>query len=170
MVDSITKRFFLLALVVGIGGFDRVSKDVAASSLAGAPAQSYLFDVVRLSYAENPGSFLGLGADLPGSIRFLVFTVGAGVLLAVLIAYALRFQWRGAKFFGFALFVAGGTANWADRVSDGQVVDFLNVGVGPIRTGIFNVADVAILAGAVILIVGQYWQGRKERHGASRCA
>jgi len=34
------------------------------------------------------------------------------------------------------------------------VVDFLNVGIGPLRTGIFNVADLAITAGAVVLIAG----------------
>ena len=49
--------------------------------------------------------------------------------------------------FGLTLFVAGGASNWIDRIMRGSVVDFLNVGVGPVRTGIFNVADVAIVLG-----------------------
>jgi len=41
-----------------------------------------------------------------------------------------------------------------DRVArDGLVRDFLNVGVGPLRTGIFNLADVALMAGCVLLMI-----------------
>jgi signal peptidase II len=46
----------------------------------------------------------------------------------------------------------GGFGNWMDRVLlGGVVVDFMNVGIGPVRTGIFNVADLAIMAGALFL-------------------
>jgi signal peptidase II len=54
---------------------------------------------------------------------------------------------------GACLFVAGGISNLADRVIRGSVVDFMNVGVGPLRTGIFNVADLAIMAGALLVAV-----------------
>ena len=54
---------------------------------------------------------------------------------------------------GVALFVAGGASNLVDRIAYGMVIDFMNVGVGPVRTGIFNVADVAIMLGAGILAV-----------------
>jgi len=53
------------------------------------------------------------------------------------------------------LFVAGGASNWIDRVARGSVVDFLNVGVGPVRTGIFNVADVAIMLGAAVMLIAE---------------
>ena len=42
-----------------------------------------------------------------------------------------------------------------DRVVRGSVIDFMNVGVGPLRTGIFNVADMAILAGVAIFVFTQ---------------
>jgi len=48
----------------------------------------------------------------------------------------------------------GGASNLIDRASRGHVVDFLNLGVGSLRTGIFNVADVAVLLGAVLIVVG----------------
>ena len=41
------------------------------------------------------------------------------------------------------------------RLARGFVVDFLNVGVGPVRTGIFNVADVAIMAGAALMLIAE---------------
>jgi signal peptidase II len=164
-IKVLTKRLLLLAAVVSIVACDRVSKHVATEVLAGEPTQSYFLDTVRLSYAENPGSFLSLGAELPEPVRFTLFTLGAGVLLVLLIVYAIRTRCSGASLLGLAMFATGGASNWVDRLSDGRVVDFLNVGIGPIRTGIFNVADMAILAGIGILLVSEYCRGRKQRHG-----
>jgi len=158
----------LLAVVVSIVGCDRVSKSVATEVLAGEPPQSYFFDMLRLSYAENPGSFLSLGAELPESLRFAVFTVGTGILLAFLTAYAIRARSSPAGLLGPAMFVAGGASNWVDRLSSGSVVDFLNIGIGSIRTGIFNLADVAIMAGAVVLLLSEYSAARQRRSQASR--
>ena len=54
------------------------------------------------------------------------------------------------------LFVAGGMSNLIDRVAMGSVIDFMNVGIGSFRTGIFNVADGAIMAGVALLIADHY--------------
>ena len=48
-----------------------------------------------------------------------------------------------------------------DRVTRGSVVDFLNVGVGPVRTGVFNVADVAIMVGAGVMVMATF--GKKQQ-------
>jgi len=73
----------------------------------------------------------------------------------------VRTRTSGLKRFGLALFVAGGASNWVDRLTDGRVVAFLNLGIGPIRTGIFNVADVALMAGLALLIVSELRPRRK---------
>jgi signal peptidase II len=73
----------------------------------------------------------------------------------MLVVVAVRRRWSGWPALGLALFVAGGLSNWIDRVTQGRVVDFLNVGVGPIRTGVFNIADLAIMAGAVAFVWGE---------------
>ena len=55
---------------------------------------------------------------------------------------------------GCTLLLAGAVGNLIDRIRlDGLVIDFLNLGIGPLRTGIFNVADMAIMAGAVLLVI-----------------
>ena len=64
------------------------------------------------------------------------------------------------------LFFAGGVSNWVDRVAMGTVIDFMNIGIGPFRTGIFNMADVAIMAGAALLIVDR-WQSRRSLNATS---
>jgi signal peptidase II len=59
-----------------------------------------------------------------------------------------------ARFVALSLVAGGGISNLIDRfLYDGRVTDFLNVGIGSLRTGIFNLADMAILAGALLLIL-----------------
>lgn len=53
-----------------------------------------------------------------------------------------------------SLVFAGGSSNFFDRaVNNGVVVDFLNIGIGSVRTGIFNIADIAILVGCLLIVL-----------------
>ena len=74
----------------------------------------------------------------------------------MLIVAAVRLRWSGLALLGLAFFVAGGASNLADRLARGTVTDFINVGVGSLRTGIFNVADVAIMLGAALVAFGSF--------------
>jgi signal peptidase II len=148
-------RLVLIVTMLATLGCDRVTKHMAVSSLAGMPDRSFLADTVRLAYVENAGGFLSLGADLPPRVRTVVFMGGTGVVLLGVVALAIRARSSGWPAFGLALFVAGGVSNWLDRAVRGSVVDFMNLGVGPLRTGVFNVADVAIMIGLAIFIVAE---------------
>ena len=146
------RRVALLVLVATTVGCDRVSKHFASRELAGEPRQSFLADTVRLEYTENTGAFLSFGHNWHPAARHGVFTIGTGLILCGMVAAAFRFRLSGPALVGLALYFAGGASNLADRVTRGSVIDFLNVGVGPLRTGIFNVADMAILLGVGIFI------------------
>lgn len=140
----------LLLLLLGTIGCDQATKRWAHASLAQSPARSYLGDLITLEYSENAGAFLSVGATWPPRARLMLFSAGAALLL-VFTAVALLSDGRShASIVGVTLCVAGGVSNLSDRVSRGLVIDFLNVGIGPVRTGIFNVADVAILAGVAL--------------------
>jgi signal peptidase II len=151
-MTPVWRRIALLVLVAMTVGCDRVSKHFASRELAGEPRQSFLADTVRLEYAENSGAFLSFGHDWPLAVRTGVFTIGTGLILCAMLAAALKFRLSGPALVGLALYFAGGVSNLVDRVMRGSVIDFLNVGVGPLRTGIFNVADMAILLGVGIFV------------------
>jgi signal peptidase II len=165
-MTSVAVRIVLVVAIVATIGCDHATKHIAATTLAGMPARSYLGDTIRLQYAENPGGFLSLGADLPPIFRTGVFTVGTGLALLALTIAALRLRWTGWPLVGLTLFVAGGTSNWMDRVARGSVVDFINVGIGPIRTGIFNVADMALMVGVGIIVVVEVRRVLSAEHDA----
>ena len=150
---SFRRWCLIVFLVAATVGCDRLTKQIAAQKLAGLPTQSYFADTLRLGYAENPGGFLSLGADLPAPVRTIIFTSATGVLLVLLIAAAWRNGWDRWRTVALSLFIAGGASNWIDRLTTGMVVDFLNVGIGTVRTGVFNVADMAIMAGVALLFV-----------------
>lgn len=160
MIGKTAWHLALTLAVLSTIGCDRVTKHAAATLLSGRPSRSYLADTVRLEYAENTGGFLSLGAELPSAVRTGLFTVGTGFFLCMLVFIAIRHRWDRLSTLGLALFVAGGASNWIDRVTRGSVVDFLNVGVGPVRTGVFNVADVAIMLGASVIVMAAF--GKKQ--------
>ena len=150
-VSRASRILAVAAVVASTIGCDRVTKEVAVRHLAGQPRLSMAKDAIRLEYVENRGGFLSLGAEFPEALRLAVFGFGPAILLAVLGAWVCRRVLAGAFALGPALLWAGGVANLGDRIARGSVIDFLNLGVGPLRTGIFNVADVAIMAGALLV-------------------
>ena len=154
-------RLSLLLIVLTTIGCDHATKYVARTSLQGEPNRSYFGNVVRIGYAENTGGFLSLGADLPSAPRTVLFTAITGLVLAGLAVLVFRGKLDRVTGTGMALFIAGGISNWIDRVLQGRVVDFLNVGIGSLRTGIFNVADVAIMIGAAIMVFGELGKSRR---------
>ena len=158
-MNGIGKRVAVVILVVATVGCDRVTKHFAAAALTQMPSRSFLADTVRLEYVENPGAFMGLGAEWPPKVRIALFTVGNGLLLLAMAVAARRLRWSEPALVGLGLLLAGGGSNLADRVVRGSVIDFLNVGLGPLRTGIFNVADMAVMLGVGMIVYGGYHAG-----------
>ena len=160
---SIAKRFALILVVlVGCAGCDQTTKSIAQSCLPSTEAWSFLGDTVRLQLTHNAGAFLGLGSSMPEVWRHAIFSVGGIAVLFGLLVYALLSKHlRPAGVLAIALYFAGGVSNVIDRWShDGYVVDFINVGIGSVRTGIFNFADMFIMAGGIIFLASEI---RRER-------
>jgi signal peptidase II len=147
-------RWSLLAVILlSAVGCDQTTKAIATRSLADAEPMSFLGDTLRIQYALNPGAFLSLGSQLPPAARFWLLT-GAGLVMVAGGIGVLVVRWNlpRAQFLAIASITAGGIGNLIDRVTqDGHVTDFLNVGIGSLRTGIFNVADMVLMAGTAVL-------------------
>jgi signal peptidase II len=143
----------MLALVCVV--LDQLTKILARELLMESPPVVLLSNALRFQYAENPGAFMSLGANWPGPVRSLMFVVINGLMLPLMVVYSARSaevsRWQLA---GIALIVGGGVGNLIDRLlNDGVVIDFINIGVGSWRTGIFNVADMAVIAGVLLMLV-----------------
>jgi signal peptidase II len=157
-MSKLPRIFLILYITLACIVCDQASKFIAKRFLQSGDFYSYAGDTFRFQYAENNGAFLGLGANLPEPWRHLVFTFFVGAFLLALLVYLLRSR----ELTSFAtvclsLVCAGGLSNLIDRLAyDGRVVDFLNVGIDSLRTGIFNVADMAITFGALLMLLESF--------------
>jgi signal peptidase II len=152
---SILKRLVMVLIICLISvGIDQSTKWYAAQYLPKFEMNSYWNDILRIGYAENTGAFLGLGSGMSDSAKFWIFVCAVGVILSVLLIYILRTKTQTA--YGLVcltLIFSGGISNFYDRATNnGAVIDFLNMGIGSLRTGIFNVADMAIMLGVFMLL------------------
>lgn len=162
---SRVKQIIVVAVVLlACVGADQATKAVARERLPRYEVMSFLGDTVRIQYAENRGAFLGMGAALSEKARTIIFVTGIGAVVAGILTYILLVPASSLLITAaLSLIAAGGLGNLIDRVVlGGYVVDFLNIGIGPVRTGIFNVADVAITAGALLLILDQVVRPKAE--------
>lgn len=160
------QKFYLIVLILLTSiGCDQVSKNIAKSSLENSPPMSYLGETFRLQYAENTGAFLSLGSGLSKTTRFLLFTFLSGGLLIALFFYTIKSRDLQRKhIFALSLILGGGASNMIDRiVNDGKVIDFMNMGIGSLRTGIFNMADVLIMVGIAFILLFNFQSHREKR-------
>ena len=155
------KRILVILLVsLCCIGCDQSSKYVASEHLTKNTMTSYFSDTVRIGYTENKGAFLGMGKNLPEQSRFLIFTVLVGLFLTAFLLYMVfSSSLNLTALVALSCIFSGGASNLYDRaLNNGAVVDFLNIGIGPLRTGIFNIADMAILFGAGLFLIAS-WTG-----------
>lgn len=153
-MNATTRRItILLFLAACCVLFDQGTKRIATALLEGKPGRSFLFGTVRFVYAENEGAFLGIGSGLPDAARNAL-VVSTVVMVLCVFWLALRSARTSlVSAIPFALVAAGGASNLIDRaLNDGRVIDFMVVGAFGLRTGVFNVADMAITTGALLLL------------------
>lgn len=147
-------RALALLTMVAVVALDQASKGMARALLEDGRRRSFLGDLFRLELIHNAGAFLSLGESLPPAVRSAILTWGVLALSAGAAWVALFRRGRRAASLGAALVAGGGLGNLWDRLTQhGLVTDFMNLGIGPVRTGIFNVADLAIVAGLAVLLL-----------------
>jgi signal peptidase II len=147
-----TLRLALMTLfLVCTAGCDHLTKHLARTRLPQSPHILASNRIIEFTIAENPGAFLSMGASLPDQTR-IALTVCVGLGLAALVTYLIRKPHLGLlPSIGLALIAAGGLSNLIDRIARGGLVtDFIVIRAGPLHTGIFNLADFAIVIGATV--------------------
>ena len=164
MKNRLKLLLFCVSSIVLIG-CDQVTKHIAKEHLMFHAPITYLHNTVILEYAENTGAALSLGENLSKTMSFWVFSVVPLLCLIALFIYVVRKidGFSRLKMYSFALILAGGLGNIIDRIwHDRHVTDFMNVGIGSLRTGIFNVADMCVTAGVIGLVIISFTEKKHE--------
>lgn len=154
-------------LVANIG-CDQVSKSIVRGRIGEFDQVSVIDNFFTLYKVENKGAFLSLGSALPESLRFILLSLFPLAVLGFGLGYLfLKKNMNPYTWLGFAFVIGGGMGNLYDRLVHGSVTDFMHMNFGLFQTGIFNMADVSIMTGMGIVILGSFMKRPKKTDMAS---
>ena len=153
-MTSRQKTKYLLLLALTILPLDQLSKWWARTYLDQTYLQSWGPLFVRWELAENPGAFLSLGANWPEHVRFWVLTVAVFFVLGwAFWAIFWGQHQKNYEIWGLQFLFIGGVGNLIDRAYKSTVTDFVQVGIGPLQTGIFNIVDMLIMTSLFLMLL-----------------
>ncbi len=149
VVGRAVPRLAFFGFLVVLVGCDHVTKHVAKANLEGHPPRDLVHSVLDLQYVENTDVAFNLLRRVPESTRRPALIAAGALAVIALVGLLLRRRpRRPAAQVALLLVAAGAVGNYADRLARGYVVDFVHLHHWPV----FNVADVYVVAGAVLLV------------------
>lgn len=170
MKARILKLITMLGVIISGIALDQFTKALAKKYLSGQPPIIFWNDLFRLQYIENKGAFLGMGSNLSDNIGFWILSIlPFAVIVGILVYLFIRIdRLKYPILISLTLIFAGGTSNIVDRIFNHRhVIDFINVGIGPVfRSGILNLADLYITAGAILLLFTVGPDKKQKKKGA----
>ena len=167
--------FIILFLLIGL---DQATKYWAVQTLMGQSPIEYWNGFFTFTYAENTGAFLGFGGAWSRPVRFVIFALIVVFGLGGMLWYLLKRETSRLNLLAYSFILAGGFGNLWDRMArdNGGVIDFMVFDTGvklnlgfieiPIRTGVVNVADMAIVAGVLLALLSEYYFDRRRPNSA----
>jgi signal peptidase II len=158
--SGVARRYVLLLSIAAVVlGLDQVTKQIALDGLADGPV--HLIDgVLSLRLTFNSGGAFGLLQGLPG-----VFLAATLAIVSLILLWTRKVEQR-SWIVALGLVVGGGLGNVADRVLrdlGGRVVDFVDLHVWPV----FNVADMAIVSGVILMLIATSLPTRHKEEAAA---
>ena len=137
---------------------DQATKSLARHLLLDGADVAFLLKAIHFKLIYNKGIFLGLGRDWPHFLRIILFTFGQILCGLVLLYLAWTSKAISKKtFLTTVLVAAGDLSNPVDHIlNHGAVTDFIQIKLGPLITGVFNLADLMVVSGLIMVIIFCY--------------
>ena len=148
-----------LALAGGIVVVDQLVKQWVVTTVSYLSVMPILGDYLRIWHVHNTGALFGLFRNQ--AVLFAALSIG---VVALIVWFHGRSVVTNGWFATLALglLLGGAVGNLADRIRLGYVVDFVDMGVGDLRFYTYNVADAAISAALVLLILMAFWPSQRR--------
>lgn len=160
---KLSKRssYIILVIILTIAA-DQISKAWVRANVISGSQSEIIGDYFTLHNVENAGAFLGMGSDLNPTLRLILLLILPIIVLGFVLIHIFKDKnLDRPSLFAFASIIGGGLANVYDRIIYGSVTDFWHIDLGGVfRTGIFNMADLSVTTGMIILIFASF--GRKK--------
>ncbi len=155
-------KLLTLGTALGVLVIDQASKAWVMAHLPYGQPVPVLDHWIRLVYIRNPNAVFGISLG-QGPVYLLLTLAAIAVLLVLVFLERSRFL-----LFLYGLFLGGALGNLLDRIRWGEVVDFVDMGIGRYRwPGVYNLADAAISIGIVLYLLHTLRTVKKPQGEAS---
>ena len=157
MFSKIKKYFLLVGIASVIIFLDQVTKSLVRANITFGASWSpweWLMPYARIVHWSNTGASFGMFQGFG-----MVFTILSLIVAAVIVYYYPRVpveEWPLRIAMGMQL--GGALGNLIDRVTRGEVTDFISVG----NFAVFNIADASISVGVAVLLIGMWWKEKAD--------
>lgn len=158
MKNKKTFRSLLLLALVSLNiGCDQITKTIVRNEISYQESIRFVNNHLTLTKVENSGAFLSLGDSFSNEIRFVFLSLLPLAVLCFGLYFLLTKTNMGRIYaFGLCFVIGGGAGNLYDRLLHGSVTDFLHINFGYFQTGVFNMADVSIMVGMLLIFLQLY--------------
>ena len=154
MTTKSTIRLVLILLIITVNiGCDQFSKKIVKRSVLPYEVVHIFNDHLTVTRVENSGAFLSAGDSMSKSAKRIFLAVIPMIAMVVGLAYLLLRPVSNNMLTGLCFVIGGGVGNLLDRMVYGSVTDFLYLKFGVFQTGIFNMADVSIMTGMLLIFL-----------------
>ncbi|MDH7911645.1 signal peptidase II [Winogradskyella sp. SYSU M77433] len=160
------KRNIFIALLIAFNiAIDQISKIIVRANFDYREIKPIIGDKFILQYVENKGAFLGMGSDMNESLKMIFLLVLPALVLGYVIYYIIKNKnLDRLSLIAFCCIIGGGIANVFDRIVRGEVTDFFFINLGGVfKTGIFNVADLSVTTGMIMLLFSGVFSKKKKK-------
>jgi signal peptidase II len=151
--------YFAIAALVVI--LDQASKRIMWELYQYRGGTEVIDGFFRISLSKNSGAVFGI---LSGTKYLLLVVTIISIAVLVIFAYRMRYAPTHKRVY-LGLILGGAFGNLIDRLAAGEVLDFIDMGIGAYRWPTYNVADVAVTVGAVLLILGYVLHSSSQKKG-----
>lgn len=158
------RNLFIALLVVFNIVIDQISKVIVRSTLDFKEYVDVIGTYFQLIWVENEGAFLGMGSDMHPTLHLIFLKILPLLVLGYVVYYIVKTKdLDKMSLIAFCCIVGGGISNVFDRFAFGKVTDFLFIDLGGVfKTGIFNIADMSVTTGMVMLIFSNFLMKKKQ--------
>ena len=155
MFNFFKKNFFInFILVLTIFGLDRITKNfVISQSKINLSNDLFLSNYLNISLMWNEGIAFGLFAfDESFFYNFITLLI----IVVIIIVFFMILKNEGYKKYSLILILGGALGNLYDRILFSAVPDFIDFHIGDFHWFVFNVADIFISIGVIIMILSEF--------------
>ena len=158
------RNIFIVLLIAFNIAIDQITKVIVRANIEIREVIELIGDKFILTNVYNKGAFLGMGSDMNPTLRTIFLLILPAMVLTYVIYYIIKTkELDRLSLIAFCCIIGGGIANVFDRIVFGKVTDFFFIDLGGVfKTGIFNVADISVTTGMIMLLFSGIFNTKKN--------